>query len=424
MSEPLERITTGRAIEPIVVDPDGNAYTDLTREKESVIRSERLDSAHPVVHVNLETIITEHGGSAVVIVVQDFGLPPRLINIYGDFNTMHDVAGISREDEHYASAPKTLSMSAPSKENGRTYSFDYDGRPSDEASSVELSRGEAMLWAHEGTPSDERTGYIEYQSFYELIGLRPRDYYGKPDFKGEHPGLSSGYTPLIGINYANNVLSIYSLDDAHAEVLYQQVKSLSDEVGDYADPEGMSDDFNLPDVITRLSAGDAEAQELIEQIMAERAEALLATRGLKTQLLQARTGIDNMETVVAVTKKRLREARREAAELARDVERLKRQASTSEGTAETEGNIFDFISGRKMTESDPHGYCSTIGLIPEFLFAQKPEIAKRLVQSVQRGLARGLHSDVSGGSDEPMKLINAAADAIFARLEQGYWGRR
>ncbi len=428
MSEPPERMTTRQEIEPIVVDAEGNAYTDLTREKESVIRSERLDSAHPVVHINLETLITEHGGSAVAIVVQDFGLPPRVISIDGDFTDMRDVAGVSREDEHYMSAPKTLSLTSPSTENGRTYIFDYgDGYPTDDPGSVKLSRGESMFWAHEGTPSDERTGYIENYSPYELVGLPPRDYYGKPDFSDldeYRMSLTNGFTPLIGISYAHNILSVYSLDDAHAEVLYQQVRSLADESVDYAAPATLEDEIDFSELIAGLAAGDESAQKTLETIMTDRAEALIAVNGLKSQLSDAITGIDNLETLVAVTKKRLREARQEAAKLAHEVQRLEREGRSARREPTGQDRIFDFLGGRQATEADPHGYCSTIGLNPEFLFAQPPELAERLVKSMQRGFARGLHSDISGGSDEPMKIINVAVDAILDRLKQGYWGRR
>ncbi len=410
------------AFAPIVVDAEGNAYTDLTREKESVIKSERLDPIHPVVQIDLESIITEDYGSAIAIAIQDFGLPPRIIRIGGDFTTMSDITGTRREDDHYTGAPRTLFLAAHSPDEKGTYRFDEKGLPEKETSRIELSRGESMIWAHNGDPSEERTGYIR-ENFWELTALSPKDYFGSPDFS-DIIGLPGGFTALIGITYESNVLSIYSLDGAHADVLCQQVRSLSDDIKHYAGEEGVIDEIDPADVIAMLRVGDDSTGELLTRILSERTEAMMAVGGLRTQIIDAKIGNDNLETLLAVNKKMLRKARQEAADLAREVQRLQREGQTSGQTRQNRDSIFDFLGGRQTTEADPHGHCATIGIDSAFIFSLPSDAAKKVVNGVRKGLAAGFHSDTHDIDDEAMKRVNAAVDSILERLDQGYWGRR
>lgn len=420
---PEQRLSTSE-FAPITIDAKGNAYTDFTREKESIIRSERLDAQHPVVKINLETIVTQEGGCGVSIVVQDFGLPARTINVSGEFVSMSEVRGVARSEEHYAGAPKHLGISAISPDRDKTYFLDDKGLPAD-WQEVGLSRGEAMLFAHDGSPSDERTGYIA-SGFWELITLLPRDYYGSKDFSDVGSAVGRGYVPFIGISYEGSVLSIHSLDDVHAEVQYQQVRSLADE--SVATPEVLSEEIDADQLIADLIAGNDDAKATFKDLLDKRRETLDSIDSLQTELTEARQGNDSLETVLAGVKRKLSEARSEAARLDGEVRRLRQHTqSTSKTGGQTESDFLrDLLGGRHSTEKDPHGFCARVGIDPAFLFSLNPEAAGRVIKGIHRGLAMQFHSDRQEGEadDEPMKAVNVAVDSILDRIQQGYWGRR
>lgn len=401
----------------IAVNSQGEAFTDLTRAKETVIKSERLDSLNPVVKIDLEKIITEQRGAGVSIVVQDFGLPPRVINVRGEFTDVSDVEGMKREDEHYRNAPKHLTLEVISPETNGTYCFDEKGLPSNDGTEVVLSRGQAMLWAHDGAPSDVRTGYIE-GSMWELVAQDT--YYGKPDFSdldetGGH--LRPGFVPLVGMSYEGNILSVYSLDDVHAEVKFQQVRSLDEEIADTeaAEFEGVD--------IKELLLGFVKS-ETITTIIEERASLLDRLQEANAQLAEALLAQDNMETLLAVNKGKLRDARHEIASLLGKVRKLESESNTK--ATQGSSSIHDILGGKQATEADPHGYCSQLGLSPEFLFGLDAQTAAKVVKGVHKGLVTGFHPDLNKdpNASEAMKTINNAVDGVLERIEQGHWGRR
>lgn len=416
-----------RASGAIAVNSSGEAFTELTRTKEAIIVSEHLDSAHPVVKVDLEKIITERGGDGVSIVIQDFGLPPRVITVRGDFINIKDVAGMERTKEHYRSVPKQLEFEVISPETNGTYHFDERGLPTkDYGTPVVLSRGETMLWAHDGEPSDQRTGYIG-GSMWELVAQLPHDYWGEPDFSDAleiDGGLRRGFVPLIGLHYEGNTLSVYSLDDVHAEVQYQQVRSLADEIPKEDKELSQLSEVDIETIVKDLVAGDAVAREALIRVVSERMDLADQLKITKEQLADSLRGNDNLETLLAVNKGKLRDARQEAARLADRVRKLETEPRNSKSSdAES---LFDILGGKQATEADPHGYCSQLGLSPGFLLNLDSETAKKVVRGVHKGLVTGFHPDKNRGTEaeEIMKGINNAVDGVLARLEQGYWNRR
>lgn len=397
----------------IVVDPEGDAYVEYTRQKESLIVSERLDDQNPILHVDLEKILTEEGGAAIAVVVEDFGLPPRLIEISGDFTSMRDVSNLTRNDQHYRSAPECLNLRAPAPDShdNQTYVFDSKLHAYPEYGGVELSRGESMLFAHEGEPSDQRVGYIG-DDWYGLTVLRPRDYYGEADFSDINTIGLRGSIPLIGVTYEGHTLSLYSLDNVHAQVLYQQVRSLEDTMTYASEAEGVLDTDEL---LARLKGADEAVYEELSVLMTRGNEAEISVRALTDQLDQARQAVDSLETLLVVNKSKLRDARYEAAELQREVERLKRAEKPLSQTGKKQG------ADSQPGNNDPYGLCTILGLNADFLFELAPQNAIKIVKGVHRGLVMQFHSDVKGGDDEGMKKINNAVDTLISRLEQGYW---
>ncbi|MFI5271023.1 MAG: hypothetical protein ACHQT9_03200 [Candidatus Saccharimonadales bacterium] len=405
----------------IVVNSDGEAYTDLTRQKESVIRSERLDTAHPVVEINLETIVTEQSGIGISIIVQDFGLPPRMINIKGDFTDTSDIQGMERSKEHYQGAPKKLQLQAHRPGDDKTFAYDDRGLPAQEGGYVTLTRGNSMIWAHDGDPSDQRTGYI-HNAYWGLVAERHE--YGTLDFN-EEQRAGRGDIPFIGMTYDGNILSIYSLDDVHAEVQYQQVRSLEDELSPAKETSDLLEEVDIEGLVSGLVAGDTTSRELLAKILDDRKKASIAANGLASQLEEALLGNDRLETLLAINKRKLGSSRHEVARLTGEVRRLKQGIKEPQEAGQTD-NIFDILGAKHATEADPYGHCSVVGLDPSFLFALSPDIAVRVVKGVHRGLAMGFHSDRNedAESEEAMKAVNNAVDEILGRIERGYWGKR
>lgn len=405
----------------IIVDGAGDAYVDFTRQKESVIRSERLDALHPLVEIDLETIVPEQGGSGISIVIQDFGLPPRMINIKGDFTDTSDIRGMERSEKHYRGAPKKLLLEAPRPEDKKTFSYDDRGLPSEEYDSVSLLRGTSMIWGHDGRPSDERTGYIN-NSFWGLIAETRR--YGTIDFS-EEQHVGRGDVPFIGMTYEGSTLSIYSLDDVHAEVQYQRIRSLEDEIPSSEAGSSLLEAVDIEGLVQGIISGDTTAREALSKIIDDRQRAMVALTGLSARLEEALLVGDRLETLLAANKRKLVDARHEVARLTGEVHRLERIASGS-GIPQQEQSIFDILGGKHATEADPHGHCSAIGIDPSFLFSLSPDVAVRVVKGVHKGLAMGFHSDrnIDPEAEDAMKTVNNAVDEILDRIERGYWGRR
>ena len=432
---PHEHIPSEISERLIAIDSNGNASTELTRKKESVIRREQLNRDNPVVVIDLETILAQDDGEAISIVVQDFGLPPRVININGDFIRHNDVQNLTRDQEHYTQAPKTLTLTAPSIEQdnsiGRTYVFDDRTLPTHAYEPLTLQRRNSgsdsygrgsMLWAHDGAPSDERNGYIE--GFYGLVALSEGDYYYSGTFEGELPELR-GMTPYIGITYEGKSLYIYSLDDTHADVLYQQVRSLEDEMPHQGLPEQTGSGFDLTRLLSQLEGADDVVIQAIETLSTEHSEAIIALAAVQKQLHESARSNDALETYLATNKTKLSEARREVADLSRQVEILSRQGPRSSQTQDTrDQTINDLLGSKRATEADPHGHLASIGVTPDFLLNLDPVTAKKMLTGVHRALAQRYHSDGGDESDdEKMKRINTAVDSIHERIEKGYWGR-
>jgi hypothetical protein len=411
------------SLEPISVGPNGDAYTEFTREKESIIRNERLDSQHPVVRIDLETIITQESGCGISIVVQDFGLPARAIDISGEFVSMSDVRGVARDAGHYSGAPKHLNLTANTPNRNKTFSLDDKDLPVD-YEPVVISIGEAMLFVHDGSPSDERAGYIA-GGFWDLIAQLPKDYYGAKDFSDVGTEVGRGYIPFIGISYEGSVLSIHSLDDVHAEVLYQQVRSLAYEAP--TAPGIIIDEIDTDKLIAGLIAGSDGAKNAFKELLSKQRETRATIESLQAELLEAHNGSDSLETVLAGVKRKLSDARSEAARLNGEVKRLRQAAQSPPKSGDQSNSDFfsDLLGGRHTTQKDPHGHCASLGMDPEFLFSLNPEAAGKVIKGIHRGLAIQFHSDKRGGKtdDEPMKAVNMAVDSILSRLNSGYWGR-
>lgn len=424
-AEPVTQVSPDT--DAIIVNPDGEAFTDFTRNREVVVRSEALNALNPVVKIDLGKVVTTQNGPGVAIVIQDFGLPPRIITINGGFPDIRDIQSRRQSEAQHPDSSEYLDFDVISPEMNGTYHFDDKMLPAkDDGLEVIMGRGETMLWAHDGVPSDERTGYIG-GSTWELIALLPEDYWGQPDFSDiseTDGGLRRGYVPLIGMSYEGNVLSIHSLDDTHAEVQYQQLRSLADDLPVERGKDAQLADVDPDAIIRGIVAGDTQATEAVTRIVRERKELADQVEATSGKLAEAARAVDSLETSLAVNKGKLGDARREVAHLAGEVAKLKRESRTAETTSK--GSIFDILNGRQATEQDPHGYCAQLGLSPDFLFALDSESAAKVVRGVYRGLANAFHPDGKGSADteDTLKAIGNVVDSVLQRLEQGYWGRK
>jgi hypothetical protein len=377
--------TAPQAGEIFYVGSDGETTGEIEHLQQVVLEVEQLSDTQPAISIDMRKITADgySGLQGIQVMLLDFGIPPRSVTIMADFQTSNEVQAEGYESEN-ASSPNILTIHAPRTAN-EEHTLDVDERNAD-FSGFSLRRGNFLHLVHDGESISTRTGFLDE---FDTLGV-------------SHYGAWGHYENILKLSYEGHDLVIETSNHARALVAYGK------SVG-FADRHQVAED--IPEEITALldDIGDEATRE-----------AALELHSRLTKLaIEHEVKLGEMETIEALlqhNKGLLREERQKVWGLQNELDRRKRESSSS--ATDSDDRSRGRMGGQSTAgKTALEQHCEVIGLNPALLDGD-PAVVVMAGKAMRKVWAKKLHSDVSSSEDseEALKEINAAVDAILERF--------
>lgn len=377
------------------VDRLGNVETPESRTPQIVIHREQLSPQQRAVRIDFDKVAVSSDQAAVYVVLMDFGLP---------FRTVTTHIYITPEESN------KLVVTCPSLGWNET-TIRIDGRSFDERG-VELEEGQRVVFAHDGQPTDYRTGFIQNDAYVVAF----TDDWRKPGEEGHY----GHYTPIVELTYVNRGLTITTYDEAHAEVIFEKIVSQAD-VTPTTPPalEMLGEDAYLEVTESLQRVLPPDQFKTVTGLVTGLQSLGRENKSLREQVEGGRIHEQALEVALTRNKNLLNETQGRLQAALHENEQLRRKAS---GTSK-EG-FTTFRAEASGAGVDPLGYCGVLGVNPERLFGMHPDEAQKVVSALRNVYSRLYHPDINRNIDpQIMKDINNAADRVITRIKTGHWGR-
>jgi len=380
---PQQEVTTG-----FYVGPDGEATGEIDHLKQIGLEFVHLSSSEPEAEIDVRKI----AGEELQVLLLDFGIPPRIVTISGDFRSERE-AGSEEYNETEDSSPNTLTVKAPTTDGSNdTYNLTY-GRYLDR--DVDLRRGGWLAIGHDGDSSDTRNGFLgnfDGLAVYEL---------SEPEEEFPY----RGYELLLSVGYNSHNLTLRTSGQANALVIYSRSIGFADRHA-----QAVTDPEELAQLLERLSL--EEPQQVLRELFSN-----FVT--LSEERESAVTSMETMEALLAHNKDLLRTERHKVWGLERKLRDAERSGS-AKGTQTDDDWLSNMLGGNRQRtgRGSPslQEACETLGIDSKILRSNNPTLIANMAKMARRAWAKTIHTDVTGESggeqEQVLKAMNAAADVI------------